>query len=129
MDDAAIKWITGPNTGASSKALWAVMMGHPAGNSYPSDGGDLWRCLNLLEQVPEWKSRIGEMRDVSPYWAALVDRWDDLVALMFKELGPDLKLGNSTPETYSLMKAILRPIEDKDRNLIRLGDGMSLRFK
>jgi hypothetical protein len=46
----------------------------------PSDYNDFGRCYRLLKRFPEWRARIGEMRDV-PGWAPLVDAWDELEKL------------------------------------------------
>lgn len=120
IEQRANQWIAGRDTGASSKALWAVMMGSkPERHAYPSDGGDLGRCMRLLDAVPEWKPRIGEMAAISPYWAALVAEWPKLERL---------HAADDHKATYAAMKAILNPIEDKDPGIIRLGGGMSMRF-
>lgn len=89
MNRAAIAWVTGGDTGVSSKAIWAVMMGVDPdpmwGWNYPHDPDDLGRCLRLLACVPEWRLRIDEMAAVSPPWAALVEHWDELEALWREE--------------------------------------------
>jgi hypothetical protein len=130
MSDKALAWIVGDDTGASSKTVWAVMMGQQTDRwkSYPSDGGDLGRCLRLLALVPEWKTRMGELAAISPYWAALVEHWPRLEAVMIEETGPDFNRHKVSPRTYDLMKKILSPIEEKDRHIIRLGAGASIRF-
>lgn len=113
-------WITGRDTGASSKAIWAVMMGAKSDGSYPSDGDDLGRCLRLLEAVPEWKPRLGEMAAVNRYWAALVTHWDELAALHSEQGG-----GSAV---YKRMKQILDPLEATDPRIVKLGNGASIRF-
>jgi hypothetical protein len=126
MSDTATRanaWIAGRDTGASSKALWAVMMGVKSDGSYPSDGGDLGRCLRLLEAVPEWKPRLKEMAAVNGYWAALVAHWDELAALHAK----DDERGRHDA-VYARMKQILDPIEAKDPRIFKMGNGASIRF-
>lgn len=119
ITDRANAWIVGGDTGLSSKTLWAVMMGQkPPRPSHPLDNGDLGRCTRLLNAVPEWRPRIKEMAGVSPYWAALVPRWDELEAL-----------DKTDPKAcYKLMRALLDPVETKDPSVIRLGEGMIMRF-
>ncbi|RWL14909.1 MAG: hypothetical protein EOR57_31680 [Mesorhizobium sp.] len=130
MNDKAMAWIVGNDTGSSSKLIWKVMMGHEPDRwkSYPSDAGDLGRCLRLLAMVPEWKGRMSDLAAVSPYWAALVKNWPRLEAAMAEETGPDFDRNKSAPHTYKLMKQILDPIESKDSRIIRLGSGASIRF-
>lgn len=115
IEKRALTWAIGRDTGASSKAILAVMTGNNPDSrySYPSDGSDLGRCLRLLDLIPEWKPRMHEMRAICPQWAALVDHWDELAAMH----------AANHPRLYDRMKAILRPIEDKDSNIISFGGG------
>lgn len=119
----ACEWIVGRDTGLSSKALWAVMMGVKSDGSYPSDGSDLGRCLRLLEAVPEWEARLPEMASISPYWKALVEHWPELKAMHSKAAKT-----HSDGGLYERMKAILDPIEDRDPNVVRMGGGVTMRF-
>ncbi|MGY2995425.1 hypothetical protein [Mesorhizobium sp. URHB0026] len=116
MNDKAMAWIVGDDTGSSSKLIWAVMMGQKSDRwgSHPSDGGDLGRCLRLLALAPEWKERMAELAAISPYWAALVEHWPRLEATMADETGAGFDRNKHTPRTYKLMKEILDPIEKKD---------------
>lgn len=115
----ALKWALGRNTGSSSKAMCAELMGvEGADRSYPRDAGDLGRCIGMLKAVPELRQHLDRMRTVSPYWKALVENWTELEALYVRD---DRKL-------YDRMQEILRPIERGDRNIVHLGDGLSIRF-
>lgn len=49
-------------------------------------------------------NKVPLMTDVSPQWAALVERWDELVETIREE---SVK-GTSAPKTYKLMKAVLQ---------------------
>lgn len=127
----ATNWLLGTDTGASSKALCAYMLNasKPPRHVYPSDGGDLGRCLRLLELIPEWKPRISEMAAHGPYWAALVARWSDLAASLAEETGSEFDNARKpSPKTYKLMRKILDPIVDRDPAVIRLGPGVTMRF-
>lgn len=118
IERRAAEWALGESTGASSKAIARHMMGLPdKWMSYPSDGGDLGRCIGLLDAVPEWRARLPEMSAYSPAWAALVKHWDELETK--RRAGVDV---------YDRMKEILRKPESSDKNLIKLGDGVSIRF-
>lgn len=112
-------WIVGDDTGASSKAIWAVMVGVKAARrSAPSDPSDFGRCYRLLKLVPEWHARIGEMAAVGSDWRALVTRWDDLTELYEEEAAPDptRRYGWSAPRLYALMKS-LRPKEGRENHI------------
>lgn len=105
---AAAFWIVGDDTGLSSIHLWAVMMGvRPARPYAPADPADLGRCLRLLRVMPEWRKRLPKMASESPYWAALVSRWDEVEASFLREVGSlDPPFGARADQTYALMKAI-----------------------
>jgi hypothetical protein len=52
---------------------------------YPRDPADLGRCIRLLDIEPSYRTRIGEMAQVSPQWARLVAKWAKLEALYREE--------------------------------------------
>lgn len=120
VEARAFKWVSGSNTGTSSKAILGVMTGNPPrdGYCYPHDGQDFERCAVLLALIPEWRARLGEMGKVGPEWAALVKHWDELNALYLKH-GP-------SREIYDRMKAILNPIEAKRPGLVKIGENAAL---
>jgi hypothetical protein len=106
--ERAHAWVVGEDTGISSKAIWAKMMGTRRRDScHPWDPDDLGRCLRLLEAVPEWKPRLSEMADVSPIWAALVARWDEIAQSMADEVGIDWSKSQSASRTYNMMRTII----------------------
>jgi hypothetical protein len=108
------RWYMRGKTGLSSETIAKKMMGYPLGRpSHPYDGGDFARCEGLLDAVPEFRARLGEMAGISPYWAALVPRWEDI---------------RRAPDKYKLMRSILDPIEKTDRGVVRLGPGVTMRF-
>lgn len=111
----AAKWAAAGKTGSSSNAMLSVMVGERPKTSfcYPHDGGDLGRCIGLLDAVPEYRERLAEMKAIGPEWDALIDHWPELEARWRRD---DDKL-------YERMKAILDPIEAKNRKLIKFGKG------
>ena len=115
IEKRALTWAIGRDTGASSMAILAVMTGiKPASRyDYPVDGSDLGRCLRLLDLIPEWKPRMGEMRAVSPQWSALVDNWDGLAKMH----------AANSPRLYGRMREILRAIEKADKGMISFEGG------
>lgn len=82
---AALEWLFGGDTGLSSKCIWRTMTGVPEpkthAGAYPRDISDFGRCVQLLEKLPQWKGRLGEMRRHGAVWSALVDEWETLAAL------------------------------------------------
>lgn len=109
----ALDWmLTSRDTGASSIAILAHMMGfprpEPGGWSYPSDPADLGRCLRLLERFPHWRARLPEMAALSPEWAALVGHWGSLAGMMEKEVGIRWEKGRKANATYDAMKSVIK---------------------
>ena len=107
---AMAEWALG-STGASSKCIARHMMGLRTDGAYPRDGSDFGRCEELLDTVPELRLRMPEMAEVNRYWAELVPRWEEIRASMDK---------------YTLIQSIVSPVQDADRNHIRIGDGISI---
>lgn len=101
-----IAWVTNGDTGISSMAIWAVMMGRPAerrhfGNT-PSDPSDFGRCYRLLKVMPSWRARLPEVAAKFPTWAPLVEAWDELTALYEEELPK-----GRAPKLYARMQELL----------------------
>lgn len=101
----ALQWIASRDTGMSSKAIWAHMMGvQPEwGWSYPLDPDDFGRCHRLLWRVPGWRRRIGEMAEHGAVWAQLAAAWDELEALWLEE-----SPSGRAPRLYDRMKELER---------------------
>jgi len=88
------RWLTGDDTGVSSKyiaAVWIAGQVIPSkwGDSTPSDAPDLGRCVRLLELAPSIRNVFPVLREASPVWAAYVDHWDELTALNNRTTGAD----------------------------------------
>jgi hypothetical protein len=125
----AMQWMMHGETGRSSKAICAHMLGgvDVLSEDYPRDPSDLSRCAKLLERIPEWKPRISEMAKHGAIWKALVARWDELVAALKDEVGLDWSKGRSADKTYALMRSIIDPVEAEDPNWITIGPGIRMR--
>jgi hypothetical protein len=108
-------WLMFGERGASSEAIvMKLVYGRVNGGfNDPADAGDFRRCELLLRQVPELRAEFPKMAEVSTRWAALVDRWDELVSLLEEEV-PDVwerngyRRGGQAPKTYELMRNIER---------------------
>lgn len=107
MSAAALNWISGRDTGASSIAIWAHMMGAKSDGSHPLDPADFGRCYRLLVYVPEWAPRIGEMAVYSTTWLLLSGAWFELTALFERETGcaglATYNARGNAPELYARM--------------------------
>lgn len=111
---AAVAWVVGDDTGISSKMIFAKMLGAESApsmpkHSHPRDPDDFGRCYRLLDRVPQWRARIGEMADISPTWRRLAEHWDELTALYEEEIGTGCDrfahFGRG-PRLYARMKAL-----------------------
>lgn len=82
--DKLIKWFLQGETGVSSEAIVAQMIGintETLWDDHPHDNGDFGRCYRLLKEIPEFRAKIAMMRERSEQWAALVNCWDELELL------------------------------------------------
>lgn len=104
MSKQAQEWLLRGERGMSSDTMFAVLSGSEIKDkSYPHDPSDLRRCRLLLDQVPEFAGRVGEIASVSKEWAGLVDVWELLCTTMDAEC--DWRSGTgSAPRTYNMMQ-------------------------
>ncbi len=116
-----ISWFLTGNVGTSSEAIVAQMTDNKTGRDglgdHPHDNSDFGRCYKLLEAVPEFKSRIGEMSPRSPEWAALIARWDELIDAWVSR-------GDDGEQFYQLIRSILDAVPNKRR--VSIGDGVTI---
>jgi hypothetical protein len=69
--------------------------------AYPHDPSDFWRCLKLLEAVPELAEHIPAMAAHGPIWSAYVEHWAEMTALYADE-----EPTGTAPKLYALMKRL-----------------------
>ena len=102
-------WLKMHDSGLSSKCIAEKMCGLVPTGDYPLDGDDFGRCERLLILYPEWRPRLGEMKEVNATWSALVDRWDEITEAWWH----DVELYRRTPRAkdgwrcYDLMRSII----------------------
>lgn len=86
-NDALNEWLANGERGISSETIVQHLTGRVQRHwrSEPHDLGDFRRCERLLRQVPLLRLALPGMADLSPAWAALVERWDEIVALCEEE--------------------------------------------
>ena len=111
----ALRWAATSRTGVSSLAIMSMMRGEaPQWHSYPHNAGDFGRCEGLLDAVPEWRERMGEMAAVGPEWAALAEHWPELSAM---------HSAGDHDGVYRRIGELVRPLEAKRRNVVQIGEG------
>lgn len=123
MKDELTTWLRSGERGVSSNCIVEVLEGFGLGTitgrwltRHPSDPADLRRCILLVEAVPGYRERLGEMAAVSREWGALVTHWDELVTLLRQEVGADLGYGRA-PLTYARMLEL----EDRAPVIVKSG--------
>jgi hypothetical protein len=109
VQQKVLKWLMkGENVGNSSKAMAAAATGHIGKPSHPYDPADFNRCLVLCHQVPEVKDNFHLIKEISPTWSKLIDRWDEVEKCFIDEAGFNWSKSGSAPKTYKLLKSIIR---------------------
>lgn len=107
VKDKVMNWLLTGRVGSSSKAMAAHLCGYSCEGDYPLDPDDFNRCLLFLQAVPEARPELHRMATVSPVWAALVARWDEIEKSFLDEAGLDWSKGNRASNTYRLMNKII----------------------
>jgi hypothetical protein len=104
-------WLARGERGLSSEAIVENLTGERVtrfAGSYPYhpyDPGDFRRCVDLLDQHPLAKLVFpGTLAEKSPEWAALIDIWDELTALLREEQSENT---GRCPRTYARMQEVL----------------------
>lgn len=116
IEAKVLKWALTGETGASSECMAAHLTGNSCNGNYPHDSGDFGRCVGLLKAVPELRPLFPKMAGVNRYWAALVSEWNRIEAT--EDCGMQTKA----------IRAVIRPIEDADRGVVRVGAKDAIRF-
>lgn len=90
--DAELAWLKGTDTGVSSRTIFSVLSSRygagALGSSspdFPYDPSDFGRCHRLLERLPAWRARMGEVAAKHPRWAPFVERWEEMTATYVEE--------------------------------------------
>jgi hypothetical protein len=105
--ERAYTWITGRDTGLSSKTIWAFMVGSPLHHDWddrvPLDPDDFGRCYRLLSLIPEWRPRLSDMAEAKPEWRPLVREWSKLTRQYVLAINSQAKVA---PSMYNLMRQL-----------------------
>lgn len=103
-------WLASGERGLSSEAIVQRLTGVKihTGRSEgavepPHDPSDFRRCARLLDMVTEARKHLHLMRDVSPAWARIIDRWDELEHLLNLE---ESRGDGKAPQLYRRIKTL-----------------------
>jgi hypothetical protein len=106
------EWLAGPDTGASSRVIFAVLARRPDVYTYfggkplasvPYDHGDFGRCYRLLRCADGWTERLAEVAVAHPEWAPFIAAWPELSRLYEEEVPT-----GSAPKLYARIDQLLR---------------------
>lgn len=99
-----IEWFSSDDTGMSSEAIATTLTTNKTCYSHPYDPSDFYRCMKLFKSVPELKPHLHKMAEVSEVWKRLVIHWDEIEDCLLKEKS----ISNKAPETYKMIKAVIK---------------------
>ena len=84
LESRVMAWIDGNDTGTSSETIWHILTQLPGKvfkYGFPRDADDFGRCARLIEFIPEWATRLGEVAERCSEWKPIVANWDRLTDL------------------------------------------------
>jgi len=97
-------WVHRGERGASSETIYSVFADRRGLRpdrwaSVPHDPDDFRRCRQLLDLIPEWRSRIKEVGLTYPWYRPFTDRWEEMDRLWDEE-----SPSRECPRLYALMQ-------------------------
>jgi len=105
LDDKINIWLKNGIRCVSSDAIITKITGLNLCKTWemqvPVNPSDFQRCLKLLIAVPDLKSCLYEMKEISPLWNQIVFHWNELKRLFYEEC----KSG-SCPKLYDRMREL-----------------------
>jgi len=104
LDARVANWLKNGETGSSSEAIVAHMLGRPSREmTAPSDLSDFRRCVLLLGHIQEWSARMHEM--------AIYEKWTRLAPQFAQVMNAYLEerpnLDGPAPLTGALLKDLI----------------------
>jgi hypothetical protein len=86
IDPRLAEWFASGDTGQSSVAVATYLAAGVSSGATPGDTQDLGRIMRLLDRIPEWKTRMGEMAEAGGSWPLLAPHWQELDRLYRADL-------------------------------------------
>lgn len=104
------QWLLQGERGISSETMAEVFAGFPTGTltghhwltNHPHDPSDFRRCLQLLEQCPEFEPNLDQLKALSPVWARMIENWSKMRDLYKQEYQT-----GKAPKLYALMYELI----------------------
>jgi hypothetical protein len=115
------KWLSGPDTGISSRTIFGALTGHGypdypwSRGDIPLDMGDFGRCHRLLTSFPAMRARLPEVAEKHPDWGPLVREWETLTRHYESGLGATNE--KETVEACAAFRILIRQLIDESRKM------------
>lgn len=112
IKNKVLHWLAYGSVGVSSKSMALAAAGMPKcenwGADIPHDPDDFNRCLLLLDAIPEIRNHFDKIALLSKSWHKIISNWDEIEKSFIDEAGFNWSKSHSAPETYRLMKQVIR---------------------
>ncbi len=110
--DRAAWWKARGEVGTSSEAIYSAFVNwRPNHFDVPHDPDDFRRCKQLLDLIPEWRTKLGLVAAIYPWWQPFVGAWAELEQLYAAEAPSGL-----CPKMFERMQGLV-----EEANRIRRG--------
>ncbi len=107
IPESAQEWLLKGDRGTSAETIFGAITGLFINRSKypPADPVDFYRCYKLIKAVPEWKSELHKVAELSKTWKNVIDNWDKLSELLEEHLKRDKGIRASNG-MYEFMKQL-----------------------
>jgi hypothetical protein len=83
-------WWNNGERGLSSECMWNCLSGKKNFKVYvPHDPDDFQRAYKLLGAIPEWRTELYKLRELSPQWNKLIANWNKLTRMYEEHIKKD----------------------------------------
>ena len=108
IPESAQEWLLKGDRGISSETIFGAITGLVINSSKhpPADPSDFYRCYKLINAVPEWKSELHKVAELSKTWKNVIDNWDKLSELLEEQIQWRDKGISASNGMYDFMKQL-----------------------
>ena len=108
IPESAQEWLLKGDRGVSAETIFGAITGLFINRSKypPADPVDFYRCYKLLEAVPQWKSELYKVAELSKTWKNVIDNWDKLSELLEEQIERRDKGIRASNGMYEFMKQL-----------------------
>lgn len=108
IPETAQQWLLKGDKGISSETIFGAITGLTINSSKypPADPSDFYRCYKLIKAVPEWKSELNKVSQLSKTWKNVIDNWHKLSELLEEQIEWRDKGISASNDMYEFMKQL-----------------------